>query len=89
MKYCCLHQQIKRPNSTRQSSHFQDARRTGGDGCSINEEDTLKLKQSTENENNKLKLINRPNILERSFQFGNYRYYYYYIWPLLDKANFF
>lgn len=73
MKYCCLHQQVKRPNITIQSAHYQDVRRTGGDGCSTNEEEQQKqqqLKQSMESENHKLKIKNRPSILERSFELG-------------------
>lgn len=70
MKYCCLHQQIKRPNTAQQNLHYQDARRTGGDGCSTNEDEQQKqqhqLLQSTESESHKLKLKNRPSI----FDFG-------------------
>ncbi|KAL5275166.1 hypothetical protein ACFFRR_001241 [Megaselia abdita] len=72
LKYCCLHQQIKRPNITQQNLHYQEVRRTGGDGCSTNEEEPLKqhqpLQQSSDNESHKLKLKNRPSILERSFE---------------------
>lgn len=73
MKYCCLHQQIKRPNITPQSLHYQDIRRTVGDGCSTNEEEQHKqqaFQQQTENENIKMKIKNRPTILERTFELG-------------------